>query len=186
MHFLAVIAALRHLRGALLILLQFEYRLSRCPELSLGLFTQLTKSEAEKIGKPAKRRLIAMIVATRTPAPSVTDASMDVPSDWRTRKSSLPEPGQTEAVGHQDVGGTIALHSLVVAPEHRNKGLANVLLKSYIQRIKDSKIAERIALLAHDDMDRFYSRFGFDNLGRSTVKHGGGGWNNMVHRILPF
>lgn len=154
--------------------------MSRCPELSFGIWTQPTKVQQEKSGKPLKRKLVAMIVATRTPAPCVTDASMDYPKDWRTNKSTVPAKGQDEVLGHQDVGGTIALHSLVTSPEHRNKGLANVLLKSYIQRIKDSKIAERIALLAHDDLERFYGRFGFDSMGPSSCTHGGGGWNNMV------
>lgn len=148
--------------------------------MSFGIWTQPTKIEQEKSGKAVKRKLVAMIVATRTPAPAVTDASMDYPKDWKTNKSSVPTADQEEPVGHQNTGGTIALHSLVTHPEHRGKGLANVLLKSYIQRIKDSRIADRIALLAHDDLERFYTRFGFDNMGPSSCTHGGGGWNNMV------
>lgn len=107
---------------------------------------------------------------------------MDYPSDWRTNRTTLPGPGQTpsEVPGHQDVGGTICIHSLAVRPQYQSMGLGSVLLSSYIQRIKDSKIADRLALLAHDDMKKFYGRFGFDDVGPSVATFGGGGWNNMV------
>lgn len=59
-------------------------------------------------------------------------------------------------------------------------GIGSVLLRSYLQRIKDAKIAVRLALLAHDDMKKFYGRFGFDDMGPSQATFGGGNWNNMV------
>lgn len=121
-----------------------------------------------------------MVIATRTPAPSVTDASMDFPKDWKTVKSGLRKINGEEPIGHQETGRTIAVHSLVTAPAHRNKGLAQVLMKSYVQRIKDSKIADRVALLAHDELIDFYQNLGFDNMGPSSCTYGGGGWNNMV------
>lgn len=129
---------------------------------------------------------MAMIVATRTPAPGVTDASMDYPRDWRTQKSTLPQSDTDEPLGHQEVGRTIAIHSLVVSPEHRNKGLATVLMRSYVQRIKDSKIAERIALLAHQELVPFYKTFNFEDMGPSSCTFGGGGWNNMVSGLESF
>lgn len=107
---------------------------------------------------------------------------MGLPSNWRARKSSLPEPGvgAEEPVGHRDEGGTICIHSLAVAKEHQGIGLGSILMKAYIQRIKDSKIAERLALLCHDHLVGFYSGLGFENMGPSEAKFGGGGWNNMV------
>ncbi|EXJ92200.1 hypothetical protein A1O3_00750 [Capronia epimyces CBS 606.96] len=159
---------------------KFQYRLTRCPELSLGLFTQPTKAEAERLSSPPQRRLMAHVIATRSPSPSVTEASMEIPPNWRTRRSSLPEKGGDEPVGHQDFGGTICVHSLAVAPEFQKMGLGNVLMKCYIQRMKDSKIADRIALLAHDRLIPFYARLGFENMGRSSVTSCGGNWNNLV------
>ena len=105
---------------------------------------------------------------------------MGMPDDWKSRRSSLPRPGEDEPLGHQEQGGTIALHSLAVAAEHQRKGLGSVLMKAYIQRIKDSKIADRIALLAHDHLVGFYEGLGFTNMGTSACKFGGGSWNNMV------
>lgn len=105
---------------------------------------------------------------------------MDFPKDWKTQKTTLPRDDTKEVLGHQEVGGTICIHSLAVMPEYQSMGIGSVLLKSYIQRIKDAKIADRLALLAHDNMKKFYGRFGFDDMGASQCTFGGGNWNNMV------
>ena len=128
--------------------------------------------------------LIGHVICTRTPSASVTDASMAVPPDWETKKSSLPGPDETEPLGHQEEGGTIALHSLAIATQHQRKGLGTVLLKSFVQRIKESKLAERISLLAHDHLIDFYKSHGFQDMGPSKATFGGGGWNNMVRIAL--
>ncbi|KAK5044735.1 hypothetical protein LTR84_010509 [Exophiala bonariae] len=160
---------------------KFLYRLTRCPELSLGLFTQPTKAEAEDSNTPPQRRLMAHVVSTRTPAPSVTEASMGIPSNWKTRRSSLPSnDDDEEPLGHQDQGGTICIHSVAVAPEFQKMGLGSILMKSYIARIKDSKSAKQLALLAHDHLVPFYKGLGFENLGPSAVTSHGGNWNNMI------
>jgi GNAT superfamily N-acetyltransferase len=86
-------------------------------------------------------------------------------------------------LGHQDQGSTIAIHSLAVLPEHQGKGIGSTLLKAYIQRIKDAAIADRIALLSHDDLVPFYTALGFENSGVSDCTFGGGGWNDLV--IIP-
>lgn len=103
---------------------------------------------------------------------------MDFPKDWKTNKT--PASDGKEPVGHQEVGGTICIHSLAVLPEFQSMGIAGVLLRSYIHRMKDAKIADRLALLCMDDLKKFYGRFGFDDMGKSQVTYGGGGWNNMV------
>jgi GNAT superfamily N-acetyltransferase len=157
--------------------------LTKCPELSFGIFSRPTLSQASHAAAPVKAKLIAHIIATRTPAPAVTDASMGLPSDWEARRSSLPRPGEEEPIGHQEEGRTIALHSLAVAVEHQKKGLGTVLMKAYIQRIKDSKIADRIAVLSHDHLVGFYEHLGFTNMGPSACVFGGGEWSNMVRPL---
>lgn len=147
--------------------------MSKCPELCLGIFTQPTKAEVEK-GQPQKRKLIAHIVATRTAAPAVTDASMDYPRDWKSNnKPSTP-------LGHEETGDTICIHSIAVRKDCQKLGIGSVLLKSYIQRLRDAKVADRLALLAHDNTKKFYARFGFDDMGPSAVTSAGGNWSNMV------
>jgi GNAT superfamily N-acetyltransferase len=108
---------------------------------------------------------------------------MGIPSDWK--QSRLSKDGNEEALGHQEEGDTICVHSLAVAPEYQKMGLGSVLMKSYIARIKDAKIAKRMALLAHDHLVPFYTSLGFENMGPSAVTSCGGNWNNMVKIIPP-
>ncbi|EEQ29409.1 acetyltransferase [Microsporum canis CBS 113480] len=127
-----------------------------------------------------KAVLLAHILATRTTSPVITNATMEIPKDWRNKKSALPRSSDEEPIGHQDEGSTIAIHSLAVLPEHQDKGLGKLLIKSYIQRIQDAKIADRLVLLAHDHLLPFYTSLGFENIGRSKCTFGGGGWNDLV------
>jgi GNAT superfamily N-acetyltransferase len=169
------------------IISQLCYRLTKCPELCLGLFTIRVHRKDEAKPPPT---LVGHIIATRTPEPVVTDASMAYPTDWRTRRRDLPEEHEKEPVGHQEQGGTVAIHSLAVLPEHQGKTVASTLMKSYIQRIKEAAIADRIALLCHDHLIAFYEKLGFENRGPSDCTFGGGGWTNMVSKffymVSPF
>ena len=56
-------------------------------------------------------------------------------------------------------------------------------MKSYEQRMETSGIADRIALLAHDHLLKMYEGVGFEVRGKSDVKFGGGGWNNLVRLV---
>ena len=59
------------------------------------------------------------------------------------------------------------------------------MMKSYQQRMETSGIADRIALLAHDHLVQMYEGLGFEGKGKSDVRFGGGGWNDLVSAI-PF
>lgn len=59
-----------------------------------------------------------------------------------------------------------------------------MMLKSYVQRMETSGIGDRIVLLAHDELIKFYENSGFRDQGRSEVKFGGGGWNDMVSNFI--
>lgn len=157
---------------------QFIYRLTKCPELTLGIFTLPVLDDDDQ--PKAQPELVAHVISTRTSALRVTEDSMRIPPDWQTRQRSLPDEHDTEVLGHEDQGGTIALHSLAVKPEHQKKQVGTTLMKSYIQRIKEAAIADRIALLAHDHMIPFYEALGFENYGPSECTFGGGGWFDMV------
>jgi len=125
---------------------------------------------------PDKRSvLIAMIIATKTTAISVTDESMEFPPDCHSGRGP-----QQEIRGHQEHGRTIGVHSLGVLPAYQRRGLVKTIMKSYQQRMETSGIADRIALLAHEHLVRMYEGLGFEDKGKSTVKFGGGGWNNLV------
>lgn len=88
--------------------------------------------------------------------------------------------------GHQENGRTIAVHSLAVLPAFRNRGLGKIIMKSYQQRIESSGIADRLSLVAHDDLISFYEKLGFMNKGASQCKFGTGGWFDVVCNFLGF
>lgn len=145
----------------------------------MGIFTLPVLGHEQPKSRP---QLIAHIAATRTPAPFVTDESMDYPKDWKSAPGTPIHQNPEKAPGHHEFGGTIAVHSLAVAPEHQGKKVGSTLMKSYIQRIGDALIADRIALLTHEHLIPFYESLGFTNAGPSSCTFGGGGWTNMVSR----
>ena len=104
---------------------------------------------------------------------------MALPPNWET-KNTLPSKQDEEFLGHEDQGSTILIHTLAVLPDYRGKNLGSTLLKSYTDRIKDARIADRVALITHEPLISFYEKLGFQNKGKSDVKYGGGGWYNMV------
>ncbi|KAI9839283.1 MAG: hypothetical protein M1819_003278 [Sarea resinae] len=166
---------------------KWAYRLAVCSELTLGLFSTggpgsdvkgaLTADAARPPDstKPEKKGvLLAFIVGTKCVSPTVTDASMEVPLDWKEA------PSKNANLGHQEEGSTVALHGLAVLPEYQHKGLGTTILKSYIQRIKDANVSERIAIICHEDLIPFYESCGFVAKGKSPVTFGGGDWIDMV------
>lgn len=124
-----------------------------------------------------KSTLVAQVVATKCATPTVTGEAMELPADWRSRGSA------SENRGHREQGRTIAIHSLAVLPTFKGRGLGKLVMRSYMQRVEASGIANRIALLAHDHLVAYYEALGFRNLGKSETTFGGGGWNDMVYDI---
>jgi hypothetical protein len=55
-----------------------------------------------------------------------------------------------------------------------------MLFKTYLKRMAASNVADRAALIAHEELVRWYETFGFVSLGPSKAQHGGGGWVDMV------
>lgn len=106
---------------------------------------------------------------------------MKLPPNWRSARV-VTENG--EIVGHDEYGSTIAIHSLAVLPEYQGKQVGSTLMKSYIQRIREAAIAERISIIAHDHLVPFYQSFGFENRGPSKCQFGGGGWTDLVSSFL--
>ena len=102
---------------------------------------------------------------------------MQLPANWKNERASV-EDGQ--AVGHEEGGSTIAIHSLAVDPKHQGKQVGSTLMKSYIHRIREAQIADRIAIIVHDHLIPFYESFGFESHGPSKCQFGGGGWVDMV------
>lgn len=169
---------------------KFTYRLSKCGELCLGIFTTIvpgsgTKAETFDTGHPVEtsRRngaisvLIGHVVAAKTNDLVASDDSMDYPRDW---DSPHPKPSK---VGHQEAGRTIVLHSVAILPQFQGRGLGRVLMQAYIQQMNGAGIADRLALIAHDHKMGWYERLGFQNKGPSKATFGHGGWYDMIYEL---
>jgi GNAT superfamily N-acetyltransferase len=165
--------------------LKIEYRLATCPELCMGVFS-------------ADKTLLAHIISTRTTNDTVGDNDMKYPEDWKTVTSSA------ETVGHKQAGRTVGLHSLAVYPDYQKRGIGSLLMKSYIQHLKEIGNVDNLALICQDvgpiavcsphDSNRsdaaclqylvsYYEHLGFKSLGPSKATFGGGGWYDMVSRF---
>ncbi|KAK4450685.1 hypothetical protein QBC34DRAFT_62646 [Podospora aff. communis PSN243] len=185
---------------------KLEYRLTTCPELSLGVFCTVVPGQAKgwqietlASAKPVETHradgavsvLLAHIVSTASLNETVTDSDMGFPADWRARG------GKSTELGHQESGRTIALHSLAVVPKLQGCGVGKMIVKAYIQQMNNSGLADRVALLCQDVrsllscvrliIDNFpqylvnyYERFGFQSKGASPAQFGGGGWHDMT------
>lgn len=161
---------------------QFQYRLGKCSELSLGIFTSSESSSIPTYASAApvysgtpdrKSVLLGHIVATKASGSIVTDNDMAIPSDNPSDPS----------LGNKQEGRTVAIHSLAVLPEFQHKGLGSTLMKAYLDRLAKQDVADRAALIAHEEMIPYYEKFGFKNKGKSAAQFGGGGWFDMVKEI---
>jgi len=169
---------------------KLAYRLSKCGELSLGIFcTALpnSKLQAETLatGKPVETSredgavsvLLGHVVAAKILDPIVTDDSMACPSDWEKDHSIVSK------LGHQEGGRTIAVHSVAVLPHFQGHGLGRILMMAYMQQMNGAGIADRLALIAHDHKIQWYEKLGFTDKGNSKAQFGGGGWYDLVYEL---
>jgi len=161
---------------------QFQYRLAKCSELSLGIFTSSESSSIPTYASAApvysgapnrKSVLLGHIVATKTNGDTVDDNDMAIPSD---------DPSNTE-LGNKEQGRTVAIHSLAVLPEFQHKGLGSTIMKAYLDRLAKQDVADKAALIAHEEMIPYYEKLGFKNKGKSSAQFGGGGWFDMVKEL---
>lgn len=168
---------------------KFEYRLTTCPELSLGIFCTVVPDHAKdfqvetlaaahpvETDRPdhAVSVLLAHVIATASDSAVVTDKDMSIPGDWRAAH------GKKAEVGHQEGGRTVCIHSLAVSPKLHGCGLGKLIMKSYLQQINNSSAADRVALICQDYLVSYYERFGFKHQGESKAEFGGGGWHDMI------
>ncbi|OHE98812.1 acetyltransferase [Colletotrichum orchidophilum] len=169
---------------------KFMYRLATCSDISTGLFCSVVPAEAEafdlstmnvaspvETGRANGARLVLLghAVATLGDGPVVSDDDMAYPDNWRDQKSA-----KSTDLGHKIMGRTLCLHSFAIDPKVQGLGLGKLLMKSYLQQINNSGVADRIALICKDWLVSYYQRFGFKRVGPSKASFAGGGWNDMV------
>lgn len=170
---------------------KFEYRLTKCGEICLGIFATVEPGSPSAIaetyvtGRPVESSrkngaisvLIGHVVATKTNDKTASDDSMSVPENWKS-----PNPKPTN-LGHQEAGRTIVLHSVAILPFFQKRGLGRVLMMAYRQQMNGAGIADRLVLIAHDYMVPWYEKLGFVKLGPSKTQFGSGGWFDMIFEL---
>ncbi|KAF4339146.1 acetyltransferase [Fusarium beomiforme] len=167
-----------------------EYRIRKSGGICYGLFNTVRPSDVKKIslttmqhsrpvesgrGDGAKHVMFAHVLATLGTHPVVTDADMAMPEKWRDSKASKGSP-----LGHQSSGRTICLHSFIVSPEVQGVGIGKTVMKSYLELMNASGMADRVAIICQPYAIQFYKCFGFKDLGLSTEALAGQGWHAMV------
>lgn len=84
-----------------------------------------------------------------------------------------------ELIGHDPEGKHIVIMSVVVHPDYQGKGIAGVLMRAFIERMKEMDKAD-IYLICQTELIDMYAKFGFVHLGESDSDHGGLSWHEMV------
>ena len=95
-----------------------------------------------------------------------------------THKDDISDVSFKQLVGHDPDGRNIVVFTLSVLPEHRGKGIAELLLNQFIE-LSHGLGKEAILLLCKEELIPFYQRFGFDRMGLSTSTHGNAVWHQM-------
>lgn len=76
----------------------------------------------------------------------VTDADMAYPTDWRSVRGGR----KAADAGHQEGGKTVGIHSLAVLPRLHRCGIGQMLVKAYLDQMRNSGLVERVALICQD------------------------------------
>lgn len=95
-----------------------------------------------------------------------------------THKVELSDEEFKELIGHNPDGKFIVIMSVVVDPKYQKQGMANILMKQFIQNMKKLEKKE-IHLICQTHLIDMYTKHGFVYLGKSESDHGGMSWHDM-------
>jgi ribosomal protein S18 acetylase RimI-like enzyme len=95
-----------------------------------------------------------------------------------TQKVELSDEQFKELIGHDPEGKHIVILSVVIHPDYQGKGMANKLMNSFIDKMRELGKID-IFLICQSELIDMYARYGFVNLGKSDSGHGGMSWNEM-------
>jgi guanine nucleotide exchange factor len=85
---------------------------------------------------------------------------------------------------HVPSSSSVCIHSICVDPARRGKRIGARLLAEYVVRLEARGTYERILLISHAELRRFYELAGgFEWLGKSTVVHGPREWYEMRRTV---
>lgn len=119
--------------------------------------------------------LLGQMICTKTSNSVVNDEDCMLPAS-----AGLTTEVTTHRRGHNEAGRTLAVQSFAVLPHFQGKGVGRVLMKAYLQRMSESDIADRVAVLVDPEHVAFFEKMGFQNLDVSSAKRANGRQVNMV------
>ena len=91
----------------------------------------------------------------------------------------LSDEAFKELIGHDPLGKSIVIMSVVVHPQYQGHGYADKLLASFIDKMKVFGKSD-IYLICQTELINFYAKHGFVHLGKSDSSHGGLDWHEML------
>ena len=95
-----------------------------------------------------------------------------------THKVELSNEEFKELIGHDPHGEHIVIMSVVIHPEYQGKSFTSLLMKHFINAMKEMKKTE-IYLICQTELISMYAKYGFVHLGESDSDHGGLSWHEM-------
>jgi ribosomal protein S18 acetylase RimI-like enzyme len=82
---------------------------------------------------------------------------------------------------HDPIGDHLLIHSVVVDPNLRRKGIGLDMLRHYLQHVKThSPFVKRVSLMSKPNHITFYEKAGFTLIGPSPVPHGQELWYELT------
>ncbi len=91
----------------------------------------------------------------------------------------LSDEAFKELIGHDDAGENMVIMSVVVHPNFQGKGYATLLMKEFINRMKQLN-KKSIHLICQTHLIDMYASHGFAYIGKSDSDHGGMAWHEMI------
>lgn len=84
-----------------------------------------------------------------------------------------------ELVGHDAAAPNVVIMSVVVDPAHQGKGFSTLLMRTFVQRMREMGKAT-IHLMCKERHIELYRRMGYAYVRPSPSDHGGMAWHEMV------
>jgi len=99
-----------------------------------------------------------------------------------SRKSTLDHESM---FCHEPDGQHLCIHSVVVKPEFRRRGVGTAMMKEYVRQIqRRSPPILELVLICKPHMVKLYLDAGFRDCGKSRIEYGSSGWIEMRHSLL--
>jgi len=95
----------------------------------------------------------------------------------------LSDESFKEMLGHDSQGKNIVVMSVVVHPDYQKQGFVSLLMKKFIEDMKNLK-KEEIFFICKKELIPMYEKYGFKDLGESSSTHGGVAWNEMSLSLI--